>query len=323
MTAAPALSPRVRGAARTHVRLLVNPGASRFRERDVTAAAAALGDRFTVTTAWTEAGGHATALAREAAEAGYELVAVLGGDGTVSQAASGLVGTPTAMACLPAGVTNVFARSIGTPNDPVRAAARLVERARGGLPPWRAVDVGTVNGRHFLYTAGVGFTATMAETAERAPDRKARLGQVHFALAGVSEIARRYLRDPPRMRVRGGGLDEEAVTAVVQNCHALTYFGPRAVRLCEEAGLDTGGLSLMVLRRARPADVAGVVLRLLSGRTAGMAKMGAVAARPMLREATVSAVDGGRLPVDADGEYLGAFEQVVFGVEPGALRAVA
>ena len=127
--------------------------------------------------------GHATELAREAAGDGYDVVAALGGDGTVSEAASGLVGSPTPLACVPAGVTNVFARAIGMPHDPLAAADRLVERERAGRLAVRAIDVGTVNGRHFLYTAGVGFTAAMAETAERAPDRKARLGQLHFRVS--------------------------------------------------------------------------------------------------------------------------------------------
>ena len=245
------------------------------------------------------------------------MVAALGGDGTVSEAASGLVGSPTPLACVPAGVTNVFARAIGMPNDPLAAADRLVERERAGRLAVRATDVGTVNGRHFLYTAGVGFTAAMAETAERAPDRKARLGQLHFAATGLGEIARRYLRRPPEMEVEAGELRDRAVTVVVQNCEALTYFGPRQVRLCERAGLGTGALSLMLLRRTRPGDVATVIARLLAGGT------GAVERHPQVRSASGLAgatVRGKGLPVDADGEFLGTYSEVVFGVEPGAVR---
>jgi diacylglycerol kinase family enzyme len=327
---APALAPVapdrpriVPGAARTHLRLLVNPLASRFRESDREAVTRALRPRFAVSSALTEAAGHATELARAAAEEGYDVVAVLGGDGTVSQAAGGLVGAPTPMACLPAGVTNVFARSIGTPRDPVAAAARLAELAEQGRLDARAVDVGTANGRHFLYTAGVGFTAAMAETADRAPERKATLGQLHFAAAAFSEIGGRYLRNPPRMRVRGAdGLDEEGVTVVLQNCHALTYFGPRQIRLSDAAGLQTGGLSLTLLRRSRPLDVASVIARLLSGRTNAVARHPHVAARPMLAAVTVDSVGGEPLPLDADGEFLGSFRRVAFGVEPAALRVV-
>ena len=194
------------GVRRTHLRLLVNPFVSRLDDVTAEAVTRCLGTGFAVSVVHTEAPGHATALAREAAEAGYDLVAAVGGDGTVSEAASGLVGSPTPLACVPAGVTNVFARAIGMPREPVEAARRLVEHERAGRLPVRAVDVGTVNGHHFLYTAGVGFTAAMAETAERRPDRKARRGQFHFAATGLAEIGRRYLRRPPQMEIEAEGL---------------------------------------------------------------------------------------------------------------------
>ncbi len=320
MTAQPLLLDPVRAPGKLHVRLVVNPTVSRLREGHVEAVIAALEPSFHVTWVHTEATGHATELAREAADDGCAVVAVLGGDGTVSQAASGLVGTQTAMACLPAGVTDVFARAIGTPRDPVDAAERLAAMRE---PPVRAVDVGTVNGRHFLCTAGVGFTATMARAAERAPDRKASLGQIHFAAAGVSEILRRYLRNPPRMRIEGEGFSAEGITAVVQNCRALTYFGPREIRLCREAGLDTGALSVTSLQRGTPGVMAKVVARLVIGGSEALPGHSRVDSASGLREVLVAPVDGAPLPVDADGEYLGESSRIVFGVAPGALRVVS
>jgi diacylglycerol kinase family enzyme len=313
-------APHVRGVGRTHLRLLVNPFVSRLDDATAGEVARRLGGGFAVTVAYTEAKGHATELARGAAGAGYDVVAVLGGDGTVSEAAGGLAGSPTPLACVPAGVTNVFARAVGMPRDPLEAAGRLAERERAGRLAVRAVDVGTVNGRHFLYTAGIGFTAAMADTAERAPDRKASLGQLHFAASGMGEIARRYFREPPAMEIEAGPLRERAVTVVVQNCEALTYFGSRQIRVCDGAGLATGALSLTLLRRTRPGDVASVIARLLAGRA------GAVERHPQVRSASGLAratVRGARLPVDADGEFLGTFSEVVFGVRPGALRVVS
>ena len=264
-TLSSASAPPELGTRRTHLRLLVNPRVSRLKAGVAEEVARRLGGGFAVSVAYTAAAGHATALAREAAEAGYDVVAALGGDGTVSEAASGLVGSPTPLACIPCGVTNVFARAIGMPNDPLAAATALAERERAGALAVRAVDTGTVNGHIFLYTAGVGFTAAMAETADEAPERKAALGQLHFAASGIAEIGRRYLREPPEMLVEADGLRERAVTVVVQNCEALTYFGPRQMRVCEHAGLDTGSISLTLLRQTRARDVAGVVARLLSG----------------------------------------------------------
>ena len=202
----------------------------------------------------------------------------------------------------------------------MQAAERLAAMAD---PLVRAVDVGTVNGRHFLYTAGVGFTAAMARSAERAPDRKASLGQLHFAAAGVVGDRRALPAQPAAHAREADGFDAEGVTAVVQNCRALTYFGPREIRLSEAAGLDTAALSLTSLQPARPGVVANIIARLVLGGTgrAGRHHAGRRRARPP-RGARRRPLDGELLPVDADGEYLGESSRVVFGVEPGALRVV-
>jgi diacylglycerol kinase family enzyme len=275
---------------------------------------------FGVTPVRTEGRGHATLLAREAAEAGYDVVAVVGGDGTVSEAAAGVVGTPTALACLPAGCTDVFARSIGTERRALVAAERLMSAALEQRLAPRTVDVGTVNGRPFVSTSGVGLSASMTATAETEQARKARFGQLHFAGAAVSELATRYLRRPPRMRVHAAGRTAEGITLMVQNSHALTYFGARQIRVCNAAGLDTGAISLTLLRGARPRDVPSVLLRLLSGR--GVADHPQIDAFPLLREACVISADGRPLPVEADGEFLGEHHRVEYGVAPGALRVV-
>ena len=306
------------------VLLVVNPGASRMRDTDAERAAAALTSAFAVTVARTEEPRHATALARRAAEDGFDLVTVLGGDGTVSEAADGLAGSPTPLACLPAGVTNVFARSLGMPRDPVRAAARLAEAATpqdGGLRS-RAVDLGTVAGRHFLFTGGVGISACLAATGDGAPERKARFGQLHFW--GVSAVVLAgYLREAPRMRLDADGRTAEGVTAMVQNSHALTYFGPREIRMCDTAGLNTGTLSVTLLHRARVRDVPAVFTRLASGRPGAVTTHPEVEGFAHTRSATFTGLDGATLPVEADGEFLGRHAEVTFGVAPGALRVVS
>src|SRR4029450_7715972 len=92
--------------------------------------------------------GHARRLAQGAAVAGTDVVAVLGGDGTLNEAANGLAGTGTALAALPGGSTNVFARTIGLPQDPIGATGVLrAARARRSI---ERVGLGSVNGRYFL-----------------------------------------------------------------------------------------------------------------------------------------------------------------------------
>lgn len=305
--------------ARTQLLLLVNPRASRADAELLAQAAHILHGDFEVSTVYTEERGHAAELARDAAVEGFPIVAAAGGDGTFSEAAGGLTGTDSAMACLPFGCTNVFARAIGTPRHPVTAAERLVARQRDGLLEASLVDVGTVNGRAFLCTAGIGFSASMTATAEVEPSRKASFGQLHFAAAAASELASRYLRNPPRMRVEAGGRSGEGVTVMAQNTRALTYFGPREIRACAASGLDTGAISLTLLHRAKPRDIPPVVARLLSGHVSSHRH---VESFPSVHTATITSADGRPLPYEADGEFLGDAERIELGVRPAALRVV-
>src|SRR4249920_1313321 len=86
----------------------------------------ALGDRHRLEVAETYRRGHATRLARAAAREGMDAVVVLAGDGTLNEAADGLAGSQTALAPLPGGSTNVFARAIGVADDPVEATGQLL-----------------------------------------------------------------------------------------------------------------------------------------------------------------------------------------------------
>ena len=311
---------RAASTGRTQLLLLVNPRATRADVDALAAAVRALRGAFTVTTAYTESRGHATQLAREAARDGFAIVAAAGGDGTFSETAQGLAGSETALACLPTGCTNVFARSIGGLRRALPAAERLAAQERAGVTSARAVDLGTVNGRHFLSMSGVGFSASMTAAADAIPDRKARFGQLHFAAAAAGELARRYLSDPPSMHVEAGGRTATGLTAVIQNSRTLTYFGPREIRACDAAALDSGAISLTLLQRARPRDVPPVVMRLITRRVADHRHVESFAS---VSGATIVSADRRPLPVEADGEYLGEFHRLEFGVAPGALRVVA
>ena len=305
------------GRPRDELVLVVNPRASRLRPGEPEAVRARLEPAFAVRVVATEARGHATALCRKAASAGAPLVAVLGGDGTMSEAAGGLAGTSTALAPLPAGVTDVFARSLGIPRDPAAAASALARTAATGALRTRAVDLGTVGGRPFLFTAGVGLSAALAEAGDARQERKAALGQLHFAREALGLVVRRYLRDPPPLRVEAEGRVAEGMTAIAQNAAVLTYFGPRPVRACAGAGLATGTLSVAVLGRVGPLGAASVVLRLLSGRARAVAGHARITTLEPVHGATIT---GRGLPVEADGEFLGRHDRIELGIAPGALQ---
>src|SRR6516165_352000 len=97
--------------------LLVNESASSVTPRARVVIQKALAADHEVTFAETSRRGHASRLAQGAAADGVNVVVVLGGDGTLNEAANGLAGTDTALGVLPGGSTNVFARTIGLPVD--------------------------------------------------------------------------------------------------------------------------------------------------------------------------------------------------------------
>ena len=104
----------------------------------------------------TKAAGHATELAREAAAENFDVVVAIGGDGTINETARGLVHTKTALAVVPRGSGNGFARELGMPLLLEEAVMRL---QRGRISP---CDAGYANGELFLNVAGVGLEAEIA-----------------------------------------------------------------------------------------------------------------------------------------------------------------
>ncbi len=133
--------------------LVVNPAAGRGKALKalprVKKRIGELGLAFDLTE--TKAPDDATRIAREAADKGYEIVACIGGDGTVSETGRGLIGTDTALALIPAGTGNDFARALGVYRKPDLAIRTL----RDGRV--KAIDVGRFGQHTFLNTVGVGF----------------------------------------------------------------------------------------------------------------------------------------------------------------------
>ncbi len=114
--------------------------------------------------------GHAAALACRAMRDGTDVVVALGGDGTVNEVVNGLLTdgvhpSVPALGVVPAGSTNVFARALGLPNDPVEATGALLEALRAGSH--RPVSLGQADDRWFIFAAGLGYDAAVVAGVER------------------------------------------------------------------------------------------------------------------------------------------------------------
>jgi diacylglycerol kinase family enzyme len=301
--------------------VIVNPYASTVSDRLRNLVVYALQSRYSVEAIDTEKRDHATQICREAAREGYDAVVAFGGDGTVNEAANGLVGSETPLTALPGGSTNVWARTLGIPNDVVDATEHLLRIADDFRP--RRVDVGLVNGRHFVFSSGVGLDASVVERVDAHPYRKARYGAWYYAFAAVAIFNRRYLVRPPRVRVTVDGRVLDGVTVIVQNSDPFTYFRRRPIRLVEPAGLQTGSLSAAVLKRATALEMPTLVPRLLSGRARTVSRHRQVEGLPELQRLRVEALDGRPFPVHVDGDYVGEYQVADYGVLSRGLYAVA
>ncbi len=184
--------------------------------------------------------GHATRFAHDAARRGVDVVVGYGGDGTLNEVATGIAGTNTALGVLPGGSTNVFARTIGLPNDPVAAVDHLANGI--DADDRRPIGLGRVNGRYFCFHTGVGFDAAVVEQVERRGSMKRWVGHPLFISAGIGTWLRGYDHRRPHFRLHGdGGPDvDDGYFTIVLNTNPYTYLGNRPRDLSPAAGLDRG-----------------------------------------------------------------------------------
>lgn len=192
----------------------------------------------------TEAVGHATTLAREAAANGRSLVLAAGGDGTLGEVTNGLAGTPTVMAPLPVGTANSFAKELRMPlpglfnphrllqvND-VLAAGRVQAMDLGYTP---AAEEGE-NGRYWLLWAGTGADGFMVDQLEPRPKWAKRIGPLSYILQGLPVM----LRLPPMtavVEIDGRQFEDDFLLVLISN--SRRYAGG-IVTLSPEARLDDG-----------------------------------------------------------------------------------
>ncbi|MDQ3304400.1 MAG: diacylglycerol kinase family lipid kinase [Actinomycetota bacterium] len=298
--------------------LVVNPSASAVTARARVVIHKALAADHNVELVETSRRGHATRLAQGAAAAGTDVVVVLGGDGTLNEAANGLARSETAMAVLPGGSTNVFARTLGLPNDPIEATAAVLEALDARAV--RQVGLGSVNGRYFLFHTGIGFDAAVVAQVERRAALKRYAGHPLYAYATLSTWFRHYDRSRPRFALHfpGGAVVDDAYFAVCANTDPYTFMGKRPLHLTPDATFDRG-LATFTLRSLSLGSVATVVgSALLRGSRARRHRLSDY--RSDLSEVTVRG--HGPFPYQVDGDYLGEVDELVFHHEPDALRLV-
>jgi len=217
---------------------------------------------WTVDLRTTERAGDGTRLARAAAEAGCDACIVAGGDGTVNEAVNGLVGTDTALAVLPVGTGNMWAKQLGVPTYTLTNPLRLREAVDGLIAgEVRSVDAGLADDRYFLCAAGFGLDATVTSEMEPRARHTKRLGMLAYAIAAVM-VARDYPGVRSRVELDGTLVRGRSLLILVSNIQQ--YCGK--VHVIQEARIDDGLLDVFVFKGLGLAYAARHVVKMLSRR---------------------------------------------------------
>jgi diacylglycerol kinase family enzyme len=318
--------------------LILNPRATSMSGELAGRVVRELGASLDLRTAQTRYRGHARELAAEATGAEVDVVVTFGGDGTINEVVNGLMtggadGAATsrpAIAVIPGGGGNVFARTLGVPIDPRAAAVHIVQAIAARIVPRLiglslAESPGVADQRYFTFAAGLGLDAEVVADVERA------------RASGQQSSPRLYMRTALRRFYTATDRSKPALTlqipghlptpglfmGVVTNSSPWTYVGnlpllpvPHEGRI----GKLNSGLDVFGLRRLRTLTTLGALHQMMHSNSTPPSGPD-VLTMAELTDLTFSA--DRPIAFHIDGEYLGETERVAFTFVPDALRVIA
>jgi diacylglycerol kinase family enzyme len=268
---------------------------------------------FKLQMADTERRDHARELAHDAVDRDLDAVVVFGGDGTINEVAQGLVRSDVALGILPGGTTNVMARSLGVPRNPVDATAFVASNLRSGTR--RRINVGQINDRFFLFSAGMGLDAEVVRRVEAEPDKKRTRGEWLWLSNALKAAVTEYRGAQPVITMTVDGADpSRVVLAICANARPFSYFKQWPVDALPEARLDRG-LDFYGITQVRLPTIPRLAYSLFVSRS----HVGWRTSR-YRHNAARGRLDADRpMPVQVDGEFIGFQEGAELSLVPNAL----
>lgn len=308
--------------------MIVNPyssGMTGKREREIVQT---LRESMDLEVLRTERGGHAPKLAAELLDDERELDVLIacGGDGTANEVLNGMrLGNHTAderpaFAIIPAGGTNVLARSVGFPNHPVRATTKLVE----AIVERRStrINLATVDERVFMFSAGVGLDGEVVKRMEQRRSGRRPSDAAHLAMiVGIYATSRWALEDHMTVTVDGSDEQLRSALVLVGNTTPMTYMSGRPLHFMPDAKLE-GGLDFIAPQRVNALFAIRNAAQALG---IGRANQRLVSAEKMQRHHDVRGLTitcDEPQPVQVDGEFIGDRTHIKFGLLEGPINLV-
>jgi diacylglycerol kinase (ATP) len=236
----------------------------------------------------THSPGHARALARQAASAGASMVVAAGGDGTIAEVASGLLGSSARLGVIPLGTANVLAHELALPFAPRAVAAALAFGRTRSI--WPGLASRAAESRLFVQMLGIGFDAHVVHHLS-AP-LKRTLGRGAYVVQTLRELAR-YRFTPIRLRLDG---EETQARSVIVSKGRL--YGGRFL-LAPEACAERPGFSVVLFDHAGPGAA------LLYGAALPLDLLGSAPGVRHVHALRVNFVGNEIVPAQADGDAAG------------------
>jgi diacylglycerol kinase family enzyme len=302
--------------------LVVNPKATTTGGRGQDVLARALRSEVELDVEYTRRRGHAADLARRAVKDGVDVLVTLGGDGTVNEVVNGLLTDGPrpdgpALAVVPGGSTNVFARALGLPPDWAEGTGVILEALREGRT--RTIGLGRANERWFTFCAGLGLDAEVIRRVERARVRGRTSTPGLYLRSAFSQYFADAGRARPQLSLELPGTEPEhrLGTVVVQNTAPWTYLGDWPVHPCPGASFDLG-LDVMATRGQALPSTLRTAAQMLARDNAPHGK------RVLQLHDVETLMVYAQWPVafQVDGDYIGERERIRFTAEPEALRVI-
>jgi YegS/Rv2252/BmrU family lipid kinase len=290
--------------------ILFNPAAGQANLRAALEAAATIWRQagWQVEMCPTEYAGHGTVLAQQAAQAGVSVVAAAGGDGTVNEVVNGIVNTNTALAVLPIGTVNIWAREMGLPLDVRQSAQAFLTAAREQVDVGKAVS--PAGDRHFLLMAGIGFDAAVTAGVRSADKRW--LGAIAYVKQAIV-MAWQFQGIRTHLQIDGKRIRGRVLMLVIGN--SQLYGG--VVKITAHAVLDDGLLDVCVIKGRRMLDAPWRLLSIFVRQY----KLQGVWQDPQVehyKARRVKITGKKKIPVQVDGDYIGT-TPMTFEVVPRGL----
>lgn len=255
--------------------------------------------RFTCEVRFTEYAGHASELARNT---DADIVVAMGGDGTQNEVARSLVGTERKMGIIPCGSGDGLALHLGISRNPVKAA----EVINGGVTA--LIDHGTVNGRPFFCTTGVGIDALVSWRFAQSHSRGLR--------TYILESARTWFGfKPDSYRILVDGVERWNGQATLVTVGNADQWGNNA-RITPQASVTDGLLSVTVVKPFHTWSFPGLLVRLVNGTAHGSRHTCCLEGREICIERN------GCGPIHFDGDPYEEGEKIDIKIVPRSLNVI-